>query len=67
MIKLLLSLNERRRCLGWIYELGGVSATFAMLTPVDMTGGYIVNGGYQNLNSNRIHVHPPGRVLLLAA
>ena len=26
MIKLLLSLNERRRCLGWIYELGGVSA-----------------------------------------
>ena len=41
MMKLLLSLKQRRRCLRWIQEQGGVSAPHRKGTdaPVDMTGG----------------------------
>ena len=67
MMNLRLSLKEKRRCLGWIQEQGGVSAPFVSLTSVDMTGGFLGNGGYQNPNSIRIPINPPGRALLLAA
>ena len=67
MIKLLLSLKERMRCLGWIQERGDVSASFVPLTTVDMTSATIGKGGYPNHNSNCVQIYPPGWSLLLAA
>jgi len=67
MMKLLLHLKERMRCLRWIQERGDVSAPFVSLTTVDMTDFAVGKGGYQNPNSTCVPIYPPGRDLLLAA